>query len=126
VLPVVYSPRYEVKLPGHIWPTDKYRLIAERLTSDVAWREPREASWDDLALVHTSEYLAKIREDRLTANEIATLELPWHPAIAGLPRIWVADSTTRSPTTARGSARSTTLRLRYACCSAIAASVAPQ
>jgi acetoin utilization deacetylase AcuC-like enzyme len=89
VLPVVYSPRYEVKLPGHIWPTDKYRLIAERLTSDVAWREPREASWDDLALVHTSEYLAKIREDRLTANEIATLELPWHPALADGFRLMV-------------------------------------
>lgn len=89
MLPVVYSPRYEVKLPGHIWPTDKYRLIAERLPSAVEWREPREASWDDLALVHTSEYLAKIRENRLTANEIATLELPWHPALADGFRLMV-------------------------------------
>jgi acetoin utilization deacetylase AcuC-like enzyme len=89
VIPVVYSPRYEVELPGHIWPTDKYRLIAERLPSGVEWREPREASWDDLALVHTSEYLAKIREDRLTADEIATLELPWHPALADGFRLMV-------------------------------------
>jgi acetoin utilization deacetylase AcuC-like enzyme len=89
VLPVVYSPRYEIKLPGHVWPTDKYRLIAEQLPSEVEWREPREASWDDLALVHTSEYLAKIREDRLTANEIATLELPWHPALADGFRLMV-------------------------------------
>jgi acetoin utilization deacetylase AcuC-like enzyme len=89
VLPVVYSPRYEIKLPGHVWPTDKYRLIAEQLPSEVEWREPREASWDDLALVHTSEYLAKIREDRLTANEIATLELPWYPALADGFRLMV-------------------------------------
>ncbi len=89
MLPVVYSPRYEIKLPGHVWPTDKYRLIAEQLPSEVEWREPREASWDDLALVHTSEYLAKIREDRLTANEIATLELPWHPALADGFRLMV-------------------------------------
>lgn len=90
MLPVVYSARYEVKLPGHIWPTDKYRLIAERLPSAaVDWREPGEASWGDLALVHTSEYLAKIRESRLTSHEIATLELPWHPALADGFRLMV-------------------------------------
>ena len=83
VLPLVYSPRYEVELPGHVWPTGKYRLIAERLASTaIDWRAPHEASWEDLALVHTSEYLTKIRENRLTPADIATLELPWHPALA--------------------------------------------
>ena len=43
---VFYSPRYEVSLPGHIWPTSKYRLIAERLGADACERrigraEPR-------------------------------------------------------------------------------------
>jgi acetoin utilization deacetylase AcuC-like enzyme len=82
MLTVLYSDRYEINLPGHIWPTSKYRLIAERLRNErIDLREPHEASWDDLALVHTPEYLSKIRHNRLTADDIATLELPWHPEL---------------------------------------------
>ena len=79
---VFYSPRYEVTLPGHVWPTAKYRLIADRLAAmpraaDLDILEPPEASWDELALVHTAEYLDKLRSGTLTAEDIATLELPW-------------------------------------------------
>ena len=88
---VFYSPRYEVSLPGHVWPTAKYRLIAERLASapefDCRIREPPEASWEDLALVHTAEYLGKLRAGTLTPDEIATLELPWQPAFASAFRL---------------------------------------
>ena len=80
---VVYSSRYEISLPGHIWPTSKYRLIADRLRVDPSYVfvEPSPASWDDLALVHTPEYLAKLRDNTLTPDEIATLELPWAPPL---------------------------------------------
>jgi acetoin utilization deacetylase AcuC-like enzyme len=89
---VFHSPRYDIFLPGHIWPTAKYRLIAERLRqSDRAEAftivEPSEASWEDLALVHTREYLEKLRFDRLTPEEIATLELPWRPGMADAFRL---------------------------------------
>jgi acetoin utilization deacetylase AcuC-like enzyme len=106
---VFYSPRYEFALPGHIWPTSKYRLIADRLRSDPAKAtsavgaqegaapaaaglpirllEPLEASWDDLALVHTSEYLDKLRLGTLSPEDIATLELPWRPEFAGAFRL---------------------------------------
>jgi acetoin utilization deacetylase AcuC-like enzyme len=85
---VFYSPTYEISLPGHIWPTAKYRLVAERLPSPpiTAFGE---ASWDDLARVHTSEYLAKLRDNRLTAQEIATLELPWQREFADAFRLMV-------------------------------------
>ena len=89
---VFYSARYEVALPGHVWPTAKYRLIAEQLgygghtggsrLSGLTFLEPPLASWDDLALVHAAEYLAKLRDGSLTADEIATLELPWMPGFA--------------------------------------------
>ena len=80
---VVYSPRYEISLPGHIWPTSKYRLIADHLRANPAFVfvEPEPASWDDLALVHTPEYLHKLR-DGMTMDDIATLELPWQPEFA--------------------------------------------
>src|SRR5262249_54419897 len=94
---VVYSPRYEIALPGHIWPTSKYRLIAEALRSDgpgasaagppFTFAEPVPASWDDLALVHTADYLRKLRESTMTAEDIATLELPWVPALADAFRL---------------------------------------
>jgi acetoin utilization deacetylase AcuC-like enzyme len=94
---VFYSPRYEVSLPGHVWPTAKYRLIAERLgcggpaggsrPPGLTFVEPPLASWDDLALVHSAEYLAKLRGGTLTADEIATLELPWMPEFADTFRL---------------------------------------
>jgi acetoin utilization deacetylase AcuC-like enzyme len=90
---VFYSPHYEVSLPGHVWPTSKYRLIAERLRpgrqaeGDRSFVEPAPASWKDLALVHTPEYLAKLRTDTFTAEDIATLELPWAPGMADTFRL---------------------------------------
>lgn len=92
---VFYSPRYEVALPGHIWPTSKYRLIAARLTAPARGLpppvlvEPTPASWKDLALVHSPDYLAKLRDNTLTAEEIATLELPWVPELADAFRLMV-------------------------------------
>jgi acetoin utilization deacetylase AcuC-like enzyme len=82
---VFYSPRYEFALPGHIWPTSKYRLIAERLSRPTI--EPSPASWEDLALVHAPEYLHKLRSNTLTPDDIATLELPWVPALADAFRL---------------------------------------
>jgi len=84
---VIYSPRYELDLGEHIWPTIKYRRIAERLVaerildaSDLIAPEP--CSWDDLALVHTSEYLDKVRNSTLSDDDIRTLELPWMAELA--------------------------------------------
>ena len=88
---VVYSPRYELALPGHIWPTSKYRLIAGQLRPDPActFLEPGAAPWEDLALVHTPEYLHKLRDDALSPQEMATLELPWVSALADPFRVMV-------------------------------------
>lgn len=89
---VFYSPQYEVTLPGHVWPTSKYRLIKDRCESTVpglTFLEPLNSSWDELALVHTPEYLGKLRENTLTPDEIATLELPWRPAFADAFRLMV-------------------------------------
>jgi acetoin utilization deacetylase AcuC-like enzyme len=94
---VFFSPRYDVTLPGHVWPTSKYRLIAERLAvgpyaAACQILDPPEASWEDLALVHTSEYLEKLRSGVLSDDEIATLELPWQPEFASAFRIMAGGS----------------------------------
>jgi acetoin utilization deacetylase AcuC-like enzyme len=96
-LKVFYSAQYEVSLPGHIWPTSKYRLIAGRLglsrrDTGAAFVEPAPATWKDLALVHTPEYLTKLRTHTLTPEEIATLELPWAPGMADTFRLMAGGS----------------------------------
>jgi len=75
----VYSDRYRIDLGLHVFPTAKYRLIAERLSQrpDIAFVEPEPATWAQLALVHTAEYLAKMRDGTLGETEVDQLELPW-------------------------------------------------
>src|SRR5204863_8182435 len=96
---VVYSPRYEIDIGFHIFPTLKYRLIHDRLLdagviqrSEVV--EPVAATWEELALVHTSEYLEKIRVGTLSSEEIALLELPWSPAMVDGFRVMVGGTIT--------------------------------
>ena len=85
---VFFSPRYEVTLPGHVWSTSKYRLVAERLRdARYEFVEATEASWDDLALVHTGEYLEKLRSGTLSDADIATMELPWRAEFAETFRV---------------------------------------
>jgi acetoin utilization deacetylase AcuC-like enzyme len=81
-VPVVYSPRYRVDIGAHVFPTSKFGLVHARLLesgivrpSDVV--EPEPASWDDLGLVHTPAYLARVRDGTLTPEDLAGLQLPW-------------------------------------------------
>jgi len=79
---IVYSPRYAVDIGPHVFPTLKYRMVHARLLetgvvqpADVV--EPAPARWDELALVHTTEYLTNMRDGTLSPEDIAQLELPW-------------------------------------------------
>ena len=79
---VVYSQRYRIDIGLHVFPTEKYqrvyaRLVDARIITPADIVEPEAATWDQLALVHTEEYLAKVRTGALTAEDIAQLELPW-------------------------------------------------
>jgi len=58
-----------------VFPTEKYERIAALVGGPFV--EPAAASWEQLALVHTTEYLGKMRDGALTADDIAELELPW-------------------------------------------------
>lgn len=83
---LVWSPAYHLDIGTHVWPTGKYGRIRDRLltvgyvdASDFV--EPTPASWDDLALVHTPDYLCKVRRGALSIDELTRLELPLSPAI---------------------------------------------
>ena len=95
-LPVFYSARYHIDIGLHVFPTQKYRLVHDAALAlpgaaegSIAFHEPEPASWDELALVHTSEYLAKLRDGTLTDADIAQLELPWSPEMVDGFRVMV-------------------------------------
>lgn len=78
---VVWSPAYEVDLGPHVFVTAKYRLARERLLHDgtvteAAFIPPVPATRDQLARVHTDEYLRKVDEDSLSIAERLRLEVP--------------------------------------------------
>ena len=126
---VVYSARYHVDIGPHVFPTRKYQLVYARVIetgavqpSDVV--EPEPARWDELELVHTAEYLTKIRDGSLSREEIAQLELPWSVGMVEGFRLMVGgtveaarlacglrhDSRTESPRSAQGQERSASSR----------------
>jgi acetoin utilization deacetylase AcuC-like enzyme len=45
--------------------------------ADLRFVEPEPATWDELALVHTQDYLARLRRGTLSDEELAQLQLPW-------------------------------------------------
>jgi acetoin utilization deacetylase AcuC-like enzyme len=84
---IVYSDRYQVDIGAHIFHMGKYALVRDGLVSgglidQSALAEPDPAGWDDLALVHTAEYIEKTRRGGFRASELALLELPWSPSVA--------------------------------------------
>ncbi|MFH1614770.1 MAG: histone deacetylase [Planctomycetota bacterium] len=85
---VVYSRRYEIKF-DHVWPVQKYpavlrNALKEKLIDpeDVEYVEA--AAQEDIALVHSAEYLGKIKQRSLSSREVARLEIPVTDESVGL------------------------------------------
>ena len=81
---VVYSARYQIDIGSHVFPTRKYHLLHERIrasTVDANIVEPQAATWEQLALVHSDEYLNKLQTGAFEWNELALLEIPWSPEV---------------------------------------------
>ncbi|MBN2244681.1 MAG: histone deacetylase [Candidatus Aminicenantes bacterium] len=78
----VYSDKYwMVDTKNHVFPMAKYRMIYETLLSRGAkqsdFLHPDFAPEDDLLLVHSSRYIRKIREGKLSSSELGVLEIPF-------------------------------------------------
>jgi acetoin utilization deacetylase AcuC-like enzyme len=89
---VVYHPRYDLNLGAHVFPSQKFRLIAEKLiSSGVAEASdfllPEPASDADLLRVHTATWVHKLKTGTLTASEIMKLEVPYSKELAEAVRL---------------------------------------
>jgi acetoin utilization deacetylase AcuC-like enzyme len=92
VVNLVYSAGYQIDIGPHVFPTEKYRLVADQLK--IATIEPEPATWDQLGLVHTAEYLERLRTGRMETADIAQLELPWSAEMVDGFRLMVGGTIT--------------------------------
>lgn len=89
----IHSKNYFVDIGVHVFPMIKYRLVCEKLLREAGLRAsdfvaPRPASFEDLQLVHTREYLDDLRHCRWTSRTAAS-ELPISEKIVELFRLAV-------------------------------------
>jgi acetoin utilization deacetylase AcuC-like enzyme len=84
---VFYTPRYYADIgEGHVFPIRKFELVRDRLLAEGTLApaeivEPREASVADVLLVHTEDYVTRLRAGALTQRELRRLGLPWSKAL---------------------------------------------
>ena len=83
---LVYSDDYYLPIGAHVFPAQKYRYIHQRLLeSGVAdaldFLEPSLASDEDVLLVHTPEYVHKLKTGTLSPREELQMEVPYSPEL---------------------------------------------
>jgi len=90
---VVYHDKYDLNLGPHVFPSQKFRLIAEALVAEkIANREdfaqPVPASDQDILRVHTPEWVRKLKTGTLSASEVMLLEIPYSQEL--VDAVWLA------------------------------------
>jgi len=84
VLPfqLVYHPGYDLNLGEHVFPSQKFRLIRDRMLSDgLAGSEdfvqPEAAPDEDILAVHDADWVHRLKTGTLTYYDILKLEVPY-------------------------------------------------
>ena len=90
---LVYSDDYYLPIGSHVFPAEKYKRIHDRLlVSGIAepsdFVTPHPASDEDVLLVHTPQYVEKLKTGTLSAREQMELEVPFSPAL--VKAFWLA------------------------------------
>jgi len=90
---LVYHPGYDLNLGAHVFPSQKYHLIQETLLHDrLAQPEdfltPEPAADEDMLLVHTPEWVHKLKSGHLSIQELMRLEIPWSREM--VDAVWLA------------------------------------
>jgi acetoin utilization deacetylase AcuC-like enzyme len=90
---LVYSDDYYLPIGAHVFPAEKYRRIHERLletgtaeSSDFV--TPQLASDQDVLLVHTPQYVNKLKTGTLSSREELEMEVPYSPEL--VRAFWLA------------------------------------
>ena len=90
---LIYHERYDLNLGAHVFPSQKYRLIKNKLISDgIAqnndFLRPGPALDSDLLRVHSQDWVGKLKTGTLTLSDVMKLEVPYSPELVGA--FWLA------------------------------------
>jgi acetoin utilization deacetylase AcuC-like enzyme len=90
---LVYSDDYFLPIGSHVFPAEKYKrihdwLLASGIAEPSDFVTPRPASDQDVLLVHTPEYVEKLKTGTLSAREELELEVPYSPDL--VRAFWLA------------------------------------
>jgi len=92
-LKLIYHDLYDLHLGSHVFPSQKYRLIHDRLLADGSaapedFLAPEPATDEDVLLVHTADYVRKLKKGTLSREEEAKLEVPYSKEL--IRAVWLA------------------------------------
>jgi acetoin utilization deacetylase AcuC-like enzyme len=80
---LIYHDGYDLNLGSHVFPSQKYRLIRDRLAGDgFVFLAPEPASDEDLLLVHGRGWVTRLKQGTLHDAELQRLEIPWSQQMA--------------------------------------------
>lgn len=90
---LVYHDHYDLNLGAHVFPSQKFRMIAEQLLREgLAAREdfltPEPASDQDVLRVHTADWVRKLKTGTLTPLDAMKLEIPYSAEM--VEAVWLA------------------------------------
>jgi acetoin utilization deacetylase AcuC-like enzyme len=90
---LVYHEGYDLNLGAHVFPSQKYRLVFEKLIAEgIASKEdflrPEPAGDADILRVHTAEWVKKLRTATLSLSDIMKLEVPYSKEL--VEAFWLA------------------------------------
>src|SRR6266496_1381330 len=90
---LIYSDDYFLPIGQHVFPAEKYRRVQRQLIeSGIAdpsdFLTPQPASDQDILLVHTPQYVKKLKTGTLSAMEELQLEIPYSQELVNA--FWLA------------------------------------
>jgi acetoin utilization deacetylase AcuC-like enzyme len=90
---LIYSDGYFLPIGQHVFPAEKYRRVRDKLIETSAagpedFITPQPASDQDILLVHTPQYVEKLKKGSLSAREELELEVPFSPEL--VQAFWLA------------------------------------
>jgi acetoin utilization deacetylase AcuC-like enzyme len=79
---LIYHEGYDLNLGPHVFPSQKYRMIRERLLQEGFAEErdllaPEPASEEQLLLVHDRDWVERLRTGTLSYQDVMRLEIPY-------------------------------------------------
>jgi acetoin utilization deacetylase AcuC-like enzyme len=90
---LIYHEGYDLNLGAHVFPSQKFKLIAEKLVEEgIANKEdflrPEPAPDEDILRVHTRDWVHKLKTGTLTLSEQMKLEVPYSKEL--VEAFWLA------------------------------------